>query len=139
MFHIHDPNGMSLTDFEKDLQNVMDNLPDTTKKIFRMALAKCRIIVRRHTRKLVNKKTGNYYKAWRYSKVWESRNGFGGKLYNSAPHSHLVEYGHRQLDRFGNEIGFVKGKGVMDSANKEMEATWDENLEKAMDKVLEKL
>lgn len=112
-----------LTDFQKDLLAVAQKkLPKETNKIMRKVGNKARTRVARKARSLVKKKTGTYHKKWKRGKVFKgSRGETVTRVYNSAPHANLIEDGHRLVTKDGREVGYVKGKKVLDKGIKEFD------------------
>lgn len=128
-----------LTEFEKNLETLIANMPKETKVILRKVGTKARTIVAKFARSLIKKHTGNYHKSWKRGKVWQAEDGaYRIRVYNNAPHAHLLEDGHRIVGKDGSEHGFKQGYKVMDKANKEVEDQWDEILNTEIDKLIDK-
>lgn len=128
-----------LEDFQKNLEFLVSDMPTEAKSVLRKVGTKARTIAARVGRKTIKKKTGNYNKSWKRGKVWQEEEGaYKIRIYNNAPHAHLLEDGHR-IVRNGQEVGFAKGFKVMDKANNEIEKVWDELLETEIDKLMDKL
>ena len=55
--------------------------------------------------------------------------------HNSAPHAHLIEYGHRLVTRKPGlkEIGFVKGYHVLDGIKEDFEEEFNKDIEDMLD------
>jgi len=104
-----------LTEFQQDLLEVaQQKLPRQTAKIMRKTGSRAAVHVRRVARTKVDKKTGTYHKRFKRGKVFKDADGqWVTRVYNSSPHAHLIEYGHRQVTKDGREIGFTPGKHVM--------------------------
>ncbi|MGE7951636.1 HK97 gp10 family phage protein [Lysinibacillus xylanilyticus] len=132
-----------LTDFQKALFDVATRkVPNEAPKLMRKIGSKARTKVARKARSLVKKKTGMYHKKWKRGKVFV---GYRGELvvrvYNSSPHAHLVEDGHRMVDSEGNDLGrFVHGKKPLDKGMREFEASGEVEKEtvKWLDELLAK-
>lgn len=129
-----------LTEFQRALLSASRN----SDKAFEMAMRTSGNAATRQARKtgrrLVNKVTGNYQKGFKRGKVFKDPNGYlTVRVLNTSPHSHLVEYGSRIVDKEGNEHGFRPGKFVLKKAIEEYESTQDfiQELSKALDKLLE--
>ncbi|WLR52462.1 HK97 gp10 family phage protein [Bacillus tianshenii] len=120
-----------LTEFQRDLLEVAQRkLPKESKKAMRKVGSKARTQVARRARKEVNKVTGTYQKRWKRGKVFIGENKeIVVRVYNSAPHAHLIEDGHRQVTKDGREVGFVRGKHVLEKSMKEFE---DREIEKML-------
>lgn len=101
-----------LTELQRDLLNVaLEDLPKKTPQLMRKVGSKARTNVARKARQLVKKKTGYYHKRWKRGKVFIGHEGeWVVRVFNSSPHAHLLEYGHRIVDKNGNEIGFSRGR-----------------------------
>lgn len=130
-----------LTELQKDLLQVAQrDLPQETAKIMRKIGSKARTEVARSSRQKVNKVTGNYHKKFKRGKVFKGQNGETVvRVINSAPHAHLIEYGHRQVTKDGEEIGWVDGKFVLENGMKKFDDSgqFEEMLSDWIDTVLE--
>lgn len=52
------------------------------------------------------------------------------RVYSSAPHAHLIEYGHEQLTKDKKPTGkFVKGKRIFESTRKEFQNQFIDDIE----------
>lgn len=130
-----------LTDFQKDLLNSSKNIDKEIPKILRKVGSKARTVVARRARRDVKKVTGNYHKSWKRGKTFRGNDGaWTVRVYNSAPHAHLIEDGHRMVDSEGNDLGkFVQGKNVLNTGMKEFDDSKvaDEMFEEWLDDLLE--
>lgn len=86
----------------------------------------------------INKKTGNYIKGIKNGKVYEYQGAYANRVYSAAAHAHLIEYGHKIVDKSGKSRGFVTGKYVFDTAKKEFEKEFEENTEKFIEELCKK-
>lgn len=137
MFDVKDE---GLSEFEKNLETLITQMPKETKMILRKAGSKARTIVARVARGLVKKRTENYQKSWKRGKVWkDDRETYKIRIYNNSPHAHLLENGHRIVGKDGSVHGFQPGYKIMDKANKEVEKQWDEIFESEIDKLIDKM
>ena len=130
-----------LTDFQNDLMSVERN----AEKVFKTALTasgnKLTSRARKKARQLVKKGTGLYHKKFKRGKVFIGPDGaMTVRAINTAPHAHLIEYGHRQVTKDGREVGFTPGKKVIAKAAEEFEASRDDvkEIANALDKLLER-
>lgn len=116
-----------LTDFQKDLFDVATKkIPNEAPKLMRKIGSKARTKVASKSRSLVKKKTGKYHKKWKRGKVFIGYNGeIVVRVYNSSPHAHLIEDGHRQVTSDGKVVGFVQGKKLLDKGMREFESSGD--------------
>jgi len=132
-----------LTQFQQDLFDVATKkLPKEAPKLMRKIGSKARTTVAKKARSLVKKKTGMYHKKWKRGKVFIGYRGeIVVRVYNSSPHAHLIEDGHRMVDHEGNETGdFVPGKKPLDKGIREFENSGDVEKEtvKWLDELLRK-
>jgi len=104
-----------LDDFQRRLLEVAQRrLPKETPKIMRKIGSKARTAIAKEARSKVKKRDNVYHKRFKRGKVFKDPEGkFVVRVINSAPHAHLIEYGHRQVTKNGQEVGFVTGKKVM--------------------------
>lgn len=130
-----------LDSFKKELDDLHKLFPKEAKRLMLRSGSKARSIIAKKARKLVNKQTGNYFKSIKRGKVWvdDSTGEYKVRAYSRAPHGHLIEYGHRKVNKDGKEVGFVDGIHVFQKATKEIEDQWDSILEKEFDKIMSKL
>lgn len=112
-----------LNEFQKYLIEIAQKkLPKESPKIMRKIGSKARTAVAKKGRQTVKKKTGLYSKSWKRGKVFIGRNNeFVVRVYNSSPHAHLIEHGHRQVTEDGREVGFVQGKKPLEKGMREFE------------------
>lgn len=110
-----------LSELQKDLLKVaQQDLPKEIPKIMRKIGNKAKTQVAKKARSRVVDDTGMYNRRWKRGKVFKGDKGETVvRVINSAPHAHLIEYGHRQVTKDGKELGFVLGfhnleKGMKD-------------------------
>lgn len=128
-----------LSEFQKDLLKVAQrDLPREVPKIMRKIGNKAKSTVAKKAKSRVIDDTGNYNSRWKRGKVFKGHSDETVvRVINSAPHAHLIEYGHRQVTKDGKELGFVLGfhnleKGMKDFENSgqfdNMLSTWLDDL-----------
>jgi hypothetical protein len=64
----------------------------------------------------IDKKTGNFLKGFKRGKTYKFAGDMAIRAYNSAPHAHLLDLGHRIVDKNGVELGFKEGAHFMEKA-----------------------
>ncbi|RKD26687.1 hypothetical protein BEP19_15885 [Ammoniphilus oxalaticus] len=120
-----------LSEFQKDLLELaQETLPRETNRIMGRIGTRATTHVRREARAKVGKNgrgpTGNYYKRIKRGRVFKDKEGkIVTRVINSAPHAHLIEYGHKQVTKDGREVGFVPGKHVMSNGAKNFDNSGD--------------
>ena len=112
-----------LTDFQKDLFDEAQKLfPDETKKFLKGEAKKLSDVQKKLAKQLVGTSKGkkknwkaekSYHKRFKVGKIYNYNGDTAVRAYNGAPHSHLIEYGHKKWIR-GKDTGeFVRGIHVM--------------------------
>jgi HK97 gp10 family phage protein len=126
-------------DFCNGLDLVKKAYPKRVEKFMLKEGARLKSRIKKNARQRVKQKTGNYIEGIRRGKHYVYRmNGKDSvRVYNAAPHAHLVEDGHTQQTEHG-EI-FVEGKHVFRDSEKEFEPVFEADADKFVDEVLEGL
>lgn len=141
-FDIHE-----LTDFEQELIKLaVEVMPRESKKFLNKEGTKLKRCTLNIAKEKVKKKTGNYYKSIKKGKVYKYNDSLAIRCYasnakdsdKSAPHAHLIEYGHRLVTKDGREIGWVDGKFVFEESEQEFQGTFFNDCEDFIDEVLDK-
>lgn len=132
-----------LTEFEKDLLNLAQKIDKgkEAKKFLRKTGNELKRRTMKHAKAKVKKKSGNLLKGIRRGKVYRygPTGAWSVRVYAGKPayHAHLIEYGHRMVTKNGNEVGFVKGKHIFESAAKEYEAKFYDEVGEFLDEMLD--
>ncbi len=95
--------------------------------------------LRRAARANTPVKTGKLRKGYRLTQVEKIRGGYQKGLYNSAPHFHLVEKGHRKVTQSGKEIGWTDGVFMVEKTVKQEEEPMMEELQEWLDTLFQEL
>ncbi len=126
-----------IDEFVKEMTEIVSReYPKKVKKMMQKSGNKLRKKVVSKARTKVKKKTGNYIKGFKRGKVYKyNGNEDAVRVYNSAPHAHLIEYGHRLVTRKPvlKEIGFVKGYHVLDGIKEDFEEEFNKDIEDMLD------
>lgn len=94
---------------------------------------------RRQTKTLVNKKTGNLQKGFKAGKVYKyNSKQLSVRAYNKSPHAHLLNDGHRIVDKNGTEHGFKLGVKFMEKSENNFKDKNFENTQQFIDDMLNK-
>lgn len=131
---------MSLDQLSKDLlkmANTVNNGKDA-KEFLRKSGNKLKNKTLSVAKARVNENTGNYIKSIKRGKVYDFKGALAVRAYSTAPHAHLIEYGHIKKDRSGREHGFQRGRHVFTTASKEFEDEFYNDTEKFLDDILMK-
>ena len=120
----------------------VNEMPNVAKKFMRKEATKLRKKAVDKTKAVVGKKTGNLYKRIKKGKTvyaWGDAQ-YNIRVYNGAPHAHLIEYGHNMVTHDGKLVGFVPGKHILENSALAYQPNFQKNIEsKLMEKVEEAL
>nr|DAS40378.1 MAG TPA: putative tail component [Caudoviricetes sp.] len=124
-----------LNEFTKEMLDICSKeYPKQVKRMLQKSGNKLRRKVVGKAKGMVKTKTGNYIKGFKRGRVYK----YGGdedavRVYNSAPHAHLIEYGHRMVTKSGKEVGFVKGYHVLDGIKGEFSEEFSKDIDEMLD------
>lgn len=98
------------------------------------ALAKQRVKKGKHHK---GSEAKRYHKGIKRGKVYvyKGNGGTAVRVYNSAPHAHLIESGHRIVDKNKKEHGFQPGRHVFEDAGKAFEQEFYRDIDAFLDKL----
>ena len=120
----------------------VNEMPNVAKKFMRKEATKLRKKAADKTKAVVGKKTGNLYKRIKKGKTvyaWGDAQ-YNIRVYNGAPHAHLIEYGHNMVTHDGKLVGFVPGKHILENSALAYQPNFQKNIEsKLIEKVEEAL
>ena len=120
----------------------VNEMPNVAKKFMRKEATKLRKKAADKTKAVVGKKTGNLYKRIKKGKTvyaWGDAQ-YNIRVYNGAPHAHLIEYGHNMVTPSGQTVGFVPGKHILENSALAYQPNFQKNIEsKLIEKVEEAL
>lgn len=114
-------------------------MPKETRKFLMTEGNKLRKETAAIARRSVKHKTRTYLKRIKRGHVYRyQKNAFAVRVYNSAPHAHLIEHGHRMVTRSGKEVGFVRGEKVFERSYKRFQAIFFRDCEEFVGELLDK-
>lgn len=87
---------------------------------------------------LVKEDTGNFKKGFKTGKVYKYDGNFSIRGYNKSNHAHLINNGHRIVDKNGKEHGFKAGVHYVEKSNEQFKEQYFEDTQKFLDEALEK-
>ena len=116
---------------EKLLKAAQKTEPKQIKKFMKKEAKKLKRKTVTKAKKTVKKKEGNYFKGIKDGRVYKyNGDELAVRVYNSAPHAHLIEYGHEQLTKDKKSTGkFVKGNRIFESTRKEFQSEFISDIE----------
>ncbi|MGL5569778.1 HK97 gp10 family phage protein [Cetobacterium sp.] len=131
---------MSLNQLSKDLLELANTINNgkEAKEFLRKSGNKLKNKILNIVKVRVNENTGYYLKSIKRGKVYDFKGDLAVRAYSTAPHAHLLEYGHVKKDRTGKEHGFQRGHHVFTTAAKDFEEEFYQDTEKFIDDVLMK-
>lgn len=112
-----------LTDLQQNLLSTAQQTPSSIKKVMNKVGTKATQKVRKKSKSLVKKKTGNYQKKWKKGKTFQNARGeWVVRVINTSSHAHLIEDGHTiKNESGGSSLGFVPGKKVLQKGMQEFD------------------
>ena len=119
------------------LRTAERSYPTNARKMMREQGKTGRKKLRDNTKSCTTKRTGNLLKGIQAGKVTKYEGDFQVRIKNTAPHAHLIEYGHSMVV-FGKKTEkFVEGKYPARKTAEEMRPVFAEAVEKFVDEMLE--
>lgn len=131
-----------LIKFADDINDAIKAFPKETNKFMKAEGRKLRKQMRARARRTVKRKTGNYIRGFQVGrKVYKWTDAeYNLRVYNSSPHAHLLEYGHRMLTHAGKMVGYVTGYHIIEHSGKAFEDEYlDDINNNLVDFILEEL
>jgi len=84
--------------------------------------------------------TGNLKKSWRSTKAKKKYNSIRAEVKSTAPHAHLIEYGHNiKNKKDGPVLGFVPGQHMLQTSLDELDREWDGDMKPWFDNLVKEL
>lgn len=116
-----------------------DEFPKTIVKFMKKEAGELQKVAKQRAKATVDKKTGNYIKGFKKGrKVYEYQDvQYNIRVYNSAPHAHLIEYGHEMVTKSGARKGFVRGFHVLEHASLSFENRYASDIETELVKMID--
>lgn len=134
--------GFSLNEFTELEQRLLKLANDTMQKDTRKFLKKEAKKLAKKTldkaKTKVKEDDGDYFKSIKSGKVYKFNGNLSCRSFSSSPHAHLIEHGHRIVDKNGVEHGFKEGEHVFEKASKEFESEYYNDCQNFLDDMLEK-
>lgn len=117
----------------KNFTDVIDKSEDAVKRFMKKEAQKERRRMIAAAKKKVGRITGNYLRGFKAGKkVYPYSDAeYNIRVYNAAPHAHLIENGHRRVFR-GKTIGWVPGKHIIEEVHRTFEAEYIADVENDM-------
>ena len=84
------------------------------------------------------KRTGNYIRGIKSGKVYEFEGSYSTRVYSKALHAHLIEYGHKIVNKNGEVKGYQRGLNVFEDAKNAFEDEFVEAVTNYIDEICKK-
>ena len=134
--------GMDTRELDELVKNMFrtaqDVYPDEAKSFLKKEGNKGRRLLRAKTKAVTKKKTGNLLKGIRRTGVQKHGGDFQIRVYNKAPHAHLIEHGHVLWVNGTKTEKFVPGKHPAADTTKQLKREFPRDVEGFVDEMLSK-
>lgn len=134
--------GMDTRELDELVKNMFrtaqDVYPDEAKAFLKKEGNKGRRLLRAKTKAVTKKKTGNLLKGIRRTGVQKHDGDFQIRVYNKAPHAHLIEHGHVLWVNGTKTEKFVPGKHTAADTTKQLKREFPRDVEGFVDEMLSK-
>lgn len=128
-----------IDDFASEMLDLAERkMPNETRKFMMREGNKLRKLTANQAKSSVKKQTGSYLKGIKRGKVYDYNGMKSIRVYNSSPHAHLIEEGHRMVTPSGREVGFVRGQKVFAKVRAEFVDQFANDTEEFIDELLDK-
>lgn len=101
--------GISFEEFIGRLQTVQKNFPDDVETVLNRGANRMIKALKTNSPDSGKDHKGKLNKSWK-KKIEGYGKDIHANIYSTAPHFHLVDRGHKIVDKKGHEKGFVQGK-----------------------------
>lgn len=128
-----------LDDYQASMFEFADReFPNVTVKFMKSEATKAKNKVKSAAKRKTKQRTGNYLNGFKAGKVVYKYGDakYNIRVYNGAPHAHLIEYGHNVFVN-GKLVGFAPGKHILENAMIEYQTKFYDDIEKRLIKMIE--
>ena len=101
--------GISFEEFIGRLQTVQKNFPDDVETVLNRGANRMIKALKTNSPDSGKDHKGKLNKSWK-KKIEGYGKDIHANIYSTAPHFHLIDRGHKIVDKKGQEKGFVQGK-----------------------------
>lgn len=130
----------SFKDICKNLGILATSFDEESKKFVKKQAKLLKKKTKETAQKRIKRKTGTYLARIKEGKFYKYNDENRCRVFSSAPHAHLIEYGHRMLNKFGEEtkLKWVKGKNIFKDTASEFSQEFEENSQKMLEDLFKK-
>jgi hypothetical protein len=131
--------GSSLDELARDLLRIArSEHPRKVKQMLKRSANKLKKKVVAKAKAETKKKTGTYIKGFKAGKPYVYEGDTDAvRVYNGSPHAHLIEQGHRNVDKTGREHGYTAGKRILEKSGDEYGEEFEKDIEVLVDELLD--
>lgn len=122
------------TEFPKELKSFLKGEANKQKKIM-VKKAKSEVGTSKGSKKdwIPDK---SYHRKIKSGKVYKYDGNDCVRAFNSSPHGHLIENGHRMVTKDGREVGFVQGKHIVKKSSEDFKDEFAKDVEDFAENIL---
>lgn len=110
----------SFEEFIGRLELIQREFPDDSEIVLKRSANRVIRVLKENSPDSGSEHKGKLNKSWRKEIEGYGKN-IHANIYSTAPHFHLVDRGHKIIDKKGNEKGFVQGKHFLQKTIDEQE------------------
>lgn len=114
-----------------------ENYPKEVKVFLRKQAGEGTKLLRAETKAVTKKKTGNLRKGIRKGPPKKYRGDWQIRVYNKAPHAHLIEHGHAQRVKGRVIEKYVPGRHPAAKTTRKLKSDFPREVEKFVDHLIE--
>lgn len=134
--------GIDFSQMDAMTKRLMDlavkKMPKESKKFLKAEAMKLKKIISKKAKSSsVRKKSGAYFKSIKRGKIYKYQGKLSIRAYSTDPKAHLIEYGHRIVDKSGNEHGFQSGFHVFKQSQLQFEPVFKADCKEFFSSLLE--
>lgn len=112
--------GISFEEFIGRLQTVQKNFPDDVETVLNRGANRMIKALKTNSPDSGKDHKGKLNKSWK-KKIEGYGKDIHANIYSTAPHFHLIDRGHKIVDKKGREKGFVQGKHFLQKTTDEQQ------------------
>lgn len=126
-----------IEEWQSEVKRIIEKYPEKGADFINY---KCQVLQKKVKSKTPKGPTGKLRRSWRRTKAKEKNGTIQGDVKSSAPHAHLIEYGHViKNQKGGPELGFVPGRHILQSSVDEMDAEFDNDAQAWLNKLVKEI
>lgn len=121
------------------MELALKTMPKESQKFLKEEANKLKKIISKKAKSSgIKKQSGNYFKSIKRGKIYKYQGKLSIRAYSTDPKAHLIEYGHRIVDKSGREHGFQAGQHVFKTSQRQFESEFMNDCKEFFSGLLEK-